>query len=106
MHLLGPRFQAGRVLQSESGIQSSSISKLLFALDKLEPAIRLSDKSVLLIDEAGMVDTPQLAKLVEHVDRAGAKLVLVGDEKQLQSIGSGGGFQAARKITQQIVMQN
>ncbi len=103
-HMLGATIsnQAAQVLQKESGIQSTSISKLLYELQKLGSTIALSNKTVLLVDEAGMVDTPQLAKLVEHVDRAGAKLILLGDEKQLQSIGSGGGFQAARKITQEI----
>ncbi len=91
--------QAARVLQDESGIQSTSISKLLFEIQKPNSAITLNDKTILLIDEAGMVDTPQLAQLVQHVDNSGAKIVLIGDEKQLQSIGSGGGFQAARQIT-------
>lgn len=94
--------QAARVLQSESGIRSTSISKLLFELDKPDGSIRLDQKSVLVVDESGMVDTPQMARLVEHVNNANAKLILVGDEKQLQSIGAGGGFQAARQMTKSI----
>ena len=95
--------QAARVLQDESGIQSTSISKLLYELEKPGGSGNaLNAKSVLLIDESGMVDTPQLSRLIDYVDKSGAKIVLVGDEKQLQSIGSGGGFQSARTITKTV----
>ena len=39
-----------------------------------------------------MVGTRQLHRLMTEVERAGARLVLVGDDKQLQSIDAGGGF--------------
>ena len=52
-----------------------------------------------MIDEAGMVPTRALAELVEHVERRGAKLVLVGDDRQLPEIGAGGAFGAlARRL--------
>lgn len=54
--------------------------------------IRLSSKTVLVVDEAGMVGTRQLEKLTEKVLTAGAKLVLCGDERQLQAIEAGGPF--------------
>ena len=39
-----------------------------------------------------MVDTRTLARLVRHTTRARAKLVLVGDHRQLPEIGAGGAF--------------
>ncbi len=57
----------------------------------VEP-IRLTPKSVLVVDEAGMVGTRQMQQLTEKVLAAGARLVLVGDEKQLQAIDAGGPF--------------
>ena len=39
-----------------------------------------------------MVPTRELAEIVEHVQRAGAKLVLVGDHRQLPELGAGGAF--------------
>lgn len=54
--------------------------------------IRLTPKTVLVVDEAGMVGTRQLEKLTEKVLSAGAKLILVGDERQLQAIEAGGPF--------------
>lgn len=47
---------------------------------------------VLVIDEAGMVGSRDMAALAKKCDEAGAKLVLVGDEKQLQAIAAGGAF--------------
>jgi ATP-dependent exoDNAse (exonuclease V) alpha subunit len=43
----------------------------------------------LVVDEAGMVGSRQLARVLEEADRAGAKLVLVGDADQLQPIEAG-----------------
>src|SRR6266536_2440811 len=47
---------------------------------------------VLLIDEAGMVGTRQLARLLAHAQHAGAKVILVGDVQQLPEIEAGGLF--------------
>jgi conjugative relaxase-like TrwC/TraI family protein len=52
---------------------------------------------VLVVDEAGMVGTRKLSALAAHARRARCKLVLVGDDKQLQSIDMGGGFRALRQ---------
>jgi ATP-dependent exoDNAse (exonuclease V) alpha subunit len=49
---------------------------------------------VLVVDEAGMVGTRKLVELAQRCERAGAKLVLVGDERQLAAIDAGGGFRA------------
>ncbi|MCM2436340.1 AAA family ATPase, partial [Agrobacterium rosae] len=45
-------------------------------------------------DEAGMVGSRQLARIVKEVEARGAKLVLVGDHEQLQAIGAGSPFRA------------
>lgn len=60
---------------------------------------RLDEKTVLVIDEAGMVGTKQMARIIEYVRKGGAKLVLIGDEKQLQPIEAGGPFAALSEIT-------
>jgi conjugative relaxase-like TrwC/TraI family protein len=57
----------------------------------VEP-VRLTPKTVLVVDEAGMVGTRQMERLTEKALAAGARLVLVGDEKQLQAIDAGGPF--------------
>ena len=54
----------------------------------------LGKDTVLVVDEAGMIGTRQMAELVKQCDAAGSKLVLVGDGKQLQAVELGGAFQA------------
>jgi ATP-dependent exoDNAse (exonuclease V) alpha subunit len=51
---------------------------------------------VLVIDEAGMVGSRKLTQLLEHAHQAQAKVVLVGDDRQLAPIDAGGGFRALR----------
>jgi ATP-dependent exoDNAse (exonuclease V) alpha subunit len=51
---------------------------------------------VLVVDEAGMVGSRKLTRLLEHAQRDGAKVVLVGDDRQLAAIDAGGGFHALR----------
>jgi conjugative relaxase-like TrwC/TraI family protein len=57
-----------------------------------EQRIRLTSKSILIIDEAGMVGTRQMQQLAEKALAAGARLILVGDERQLQAVECGGPF--------------
>lgn len=53
---------------------------------------KLDKKSVLFIDEAGMLDTKSMSFLVQTAKKTGATLLLVGDPKQLNPIGPGGPF--------------
>lgn len=50
----------------------------------------LDDKTLLVVDEAGQLSSRQMHAVLSQVERAGAKLVLVGDRRQLQPIGAGG----------------
>ena len=74
---------AAQNLQKESGIESKTIASWL-----LRPGI--DDKTVVIIDEAGMVGSKQMGEVLEKVYARQAKLVLVGDERQLQPIAAGG----------------
>ena len=47
---------------------------------------------MLVVDEAGMVPTRQLAQLVDAAAAVGGKLVLVGDHRQLPELEAGGAF--------------
>jgi ATP-dependent exoDNAse (exonuclease V) alpha subunit len=71
-----------------------TIDRLL--LDLQHRRVELDDRTVLVVDEAAMVATRKLAPLVGHAERAGAKVVLVGDDRQFASIQAGGGFRALR----------
>jgi hypothetical protein len=58
--------------------------------------LRLDAHTVLVVDEAGMLGSRKLAALLAHAERGGAKVVLVGDDRQLAPIDAGGGFRALR----------
>ncbi|MCZ7629535.1 MAG: AAA family ATPase [Microthrixaceae bacterium] len=71
-------------LQAGSGIPSSPIAKLTLDLERDRQW--LDRRTVLVIDEAGMVGTRALAPLLQTAVASGAKVVLVGDPKQLPEI--------------------
>jgi conjugative relaxase-like TrwC/TraI family protein len=56
----------------------------------------LDARTVLVVDEAGMVGSRKLTRLLEHAQCAQAKVVLVGDDRQLAAVDAGGGFRALR----------
>jgi conjugative relaxase-like TrwC/TraI family protein len=93
LRVAAPTWRAANVLRSE-GLDATSVARLLGELDGDAAAGRdpLARNSVLLIDEAGMVDSATLARLIDHARRADAKLVLVGDPAQLGEIEAGGLF--------------
>ena len=95
LRVAAPTWRAANVLRSE-GLEATSVARLLAQLDRAEStgAGGLGSGSVLLIDEAGMVDSATLARLIEHAQAASAKLVLVGDYEQLAEIEAGGLFRA------------
>lgn len=89
--------RAARELQAGSGIPSQTIASLLRDLDSGRDRLYRTD--VLVVDEAGMVGTRQLHRLIGHTSKAAAKLVLVGDPKQLAEIEAGGLFSSlARRL--------
>ncbi len=81
-------------LEEGSGIKSQTVHSLLLALDS--GRTKLTSKTVLCVDEAGMLSSNLTARLVEHANRAGAKLAMVGDDRQLQPIEAGGAFKALK----------
>lgn len=84
-------------LQAGSGIVSQTLHSLLAEIEQ-EQRI-LDDKTVVVIDEAGMIGTRQMHRLLGHIHQAGAKVVLVGDPQQLQPIDAGGVF---RKLSEEL----
>ncbi|MGE0854135.1 MAG: Ti-type conjugative transfer relaxase TraA [Hyphomicrobiaceae bacterium] len=83
---------ATRGLQSASGIPSRTVASWLAAWSAGKHPLSLRD--VLVLDEAGMIGTSDMARIVAEVERAGAKLVVVGDPEQLQPIAAGAPFRA------------
>jgi hypothetical protein len=81
-------------LHGEGFEDVATCDRLLLDLDKAQE--QLDARTVLVVDEAGMVGSRKLARLLEHAQQARAKVVLVGDDRQLAPIDAGGGFRALR----------
>ncbi len=77
-------------LETTSGIESRTLASLEYSWKNGYNL--LTRNSVLVIDEAGMVGTKQLARFVNAAKEAGATLILVGDPEQLQPIQAGRPF--------------
>jgi Ti-type conjugative transfer relaxase TraA len=81
---------AAENLEKGSGIPSRTLASLEYAWARDRDHLTRND--VLVIDEAGMVGTRQMRRILEAADRGGAKVVMVGDPEQLQAIEAGAPF--------------
>jgi Ti-type conjugative transfer relaxase TraA len=83
---------AAESLEGGSGIGSRTIASLEHGWAQGRDVLTARD--VLVIDEAGMIGSRQMDRVLAHADQAGAKVVLVGDAEQLQAIEAGAAFRA------------
>lgn len=83
---------AAEGLENGSGIASRTIASMEHGWAQGRDL--LTSRDVLVIDEAGMVGTRQMERVLSHAADAGAKVVLVGDPQQLQAIEAGAAFRA------------
>lgn len=83
---------AAENLEGGSGISSRTIASMEHGWGQGRDLLTARD--VLVIDEAGMVGTRQLERVLSHAADVGAKVVLVGDPQQLQAIEAGAAFRS------------
>lgn len=88
---------AAENLEASSGIDSRTLASRFHYWDKGEQL--LTTKDILVIDEAGMIDSRQMKRVLTEADIQGAKVVLVGDPEQLQAIQAGAAFRAIIEST-------
>ena len=86
---------AAENLEAGSSIVSRTIASLEHGWE--QGWDMLTSRDVLVIDEAGMVGTRQLERVLSHAAEAGAKVILVGDPKQLQAIEAGAAFRSIQE---------
>ena len=93
---VAPSAKAARVLERETGVRSDTLAKLLYEWERRDrpPHVELDlpAGATVLVDEAGMVGTFALGRLISLADRQHWRLVLIGDHHQLQAVGRGGMF--------------
>lgn len=93
---LAPTGRAAQNLEG-SGISSQTLHKFLKSFE--EGRCQYSRKSVLVLDEAGMVDVERFDKFLGAVKALGVKAVVVGDGAQLQPVEAGPAF---RLVTEKV----
>ena len=83
---------AAENLESGSGIASRTIASMEHQW--ADGRDRLTNRDVLVVDEAGMIGTRQMERVLSEAEKRGAKVVLVGDPEQLQAIEAGAAFRS------------
>ncbi|HCL63611.1 MAG TPA: Ti-type conjugative transfer relaxase TraA [Rhizobium sp.] len=84
--------KAAEGLEDSSGIKSRTLASWELAWENGRDLLDRAD--IFVIDEAGMVSSQQMARVLKRAEDAGAKVVLVGDAMQLQPIQAGAAFRA------------
>jgi conjugative relaxase-like TrwC/TraI family protein len=84
--------QAARTLGHYAHVPSRTTRSLLWRLDHQQ--LQLDRRTVVVLDEASLTPDRDLARLLLGIERAGSKLVIVGDHRQLAPVGPGGALQA------------
>ncbi|MCE0485440.1 MobF family relaxase [Ornithinimicrobium sediminis] len=92
---LAPSAAAAAVLRENANTHADTLAKLVWHLEH-DPdhlpqwAAAINESTLVVIDEAGMVDTLSLDKAVQFITSRGASVRLVGDDQQLAAVGAGG----------------
>ncbi|MEY2833521.1 MAG: hypothetical protein RLZZ574_2780 [Cyanobacteriota bacterium] len=100
---LAPSAAAANLLQNESGITSQTLASYLLTNDQ-----QLPRQEVILVDEASMLSTVQMEKLLEKAAGLNNRVILVGDTKQLSAVNAGAPFKLLQEagLSVAIIDQN
>jgi Ti-type conjugative transfer relaxase TraA len=92
---LGPTNSVAQDLKADGFSQSATVHSELFRLKNGRS--RWTARTLVVVDEAAMLDSRMTGELLAEAKRSGAKLILVGDDRQLASIERGGIFTELRQ---------
>jgi conjugative relaxase-like TrwC/TraI family protein len=84
---LAPSAAAAQMLETETLIPSMTLDRYL-----LTPNDQTPRGETLLIDEAGMISSQQMERLIRKAQATEGRIILVGDTQQLNSIEAGAPF--------------
>jgi Ti-type conjugative transfer relaxase TraA len=94
--------KAAENLEISSGIRSNTIANRLINWE--HDRARLTSKDVVVIDEASMIGSRDMVKILDEAHTAHAKVVLIGDPSQLQAIQAGAAFRSIAEQTGYVEM--
>ena len=90
-----PSSMAAKVLSEELGIQGETVASLLVS----EPAPLIESNQIWIVDEAGLLSAKDAHALLERATLEGARLLLVGDTKQLSAVSAGNPFKSLQQAS-------
>jgi len=97
--------EATQGLQEGAGIEKAmNIAKMIHELN--EGRLTLDDKTVVIIDEAGMASLKDMERITREADQAGAKVIAVGDTKQIQAVDGGAPMRAMMEKAGYVELSN
>ena len=87
---MAPTAAAAAVMRSEMRITADTVDKILTDWQSGKASVDVRPGDVLLVDEAGMIATPKMEKIITLAQERGALVRALGDYRQLSAVGSGG----------------
>ncbi|UUV45896.1 RecD-like DNA helicase [Bacillus phage vB_BanS-Thrax1] len=87
--LLAPTGKASKVMQGYTGRQASTIHRKAGVFDNKEDARKDITEDIIIVDESSMCDIFILAKFFNAITNTSARVLFVGDDFQLPSVGVG-----------------
>ncbi|WP_375600228.1 ATP-dependent RecD-like DNA helicase [Devosia sp. Naph2] len=102
---LAPSWIAADELSASTGIDGQAIAKWRHDL-AIGTAVPLSSDTLILVDEAGMIGTADMSAILSAAKEAGAKVILLGDRRQLQSVSGASALVAVADILERTATLN
>ena len=93
---LAPTNAVAQDMERDGFKEGKTVHSALFALKNNRD--KWNNSTVIIVDEAAMMDTKIMRELVSRADEAKAKLMLVGDDRQLASVERGGLFTELKRL--------
>jgi conjugative relaxase-like TrwC/TraI family protein len=93
---LAPTGKAAGNIEKDAGIKSRTIDSFIHKPDEATEG----KQQIYLVDESSMLDTVKMEKLMQIAEKTGAKVVFIGDVKQLKPVGAGAMFDRLQKTGQ------
>ena len=87
---MAPTAAAAAVMRTEMRITTDTVDKILTDWETGKASVDVRPGDVLLVDEAGMIATPKMEKILTLAQERGALVRALGDYRQLSAVGSGG----------------
>lgn len=90
---LSPTAVAAAELGESISAKADTLASLTYSLDQGEPPVwarDIDEKTLVIIDEAGMASTIELDKAIGYIASKGGSVRLIGDDQQLASVAAGG----------------